>query len=198
MFMGPLEVAKPWSTKGIVGVRRFLERMHKLSEKPLTNDPPPPELERLLHKTLKKVSHDTERIFFNTAISQMMVYSSELAALEQLPRSLYEPLLLILSPYAPHLAEELWEKCGHAPSISAQPWPVWDEKLTIDDTVTIVCQINGKLRSRLELPRDLKSADLEKAALADPRIVELLAGKKPAKVITVPNKLVNIVIEVVQ
>jgi leucyl-tRNA synthetase len=195
MFMGPLEVSKPWSTSGIFGVRRFLERVHKLAAKPLTDDAPLPELLRLLHKTLKKVGRDTEHLLFNTAISAMMVYSGELAALDQLPRSLFEPLLLILSPYAPHLAEELWEKCGHKGSISSQPWPKWDEKLTIDDTVTIVCQINGKVRSRLELARDLPKADLEKAALTDARIVEMLAGRQPVKVVSVPNKLVNIVVK---
>ena len=195
MFMGPLEVSKPWSTNGILGVKRFLDRVYKLGDKPLTQDPPPEELNRLLHKTIKKVSKDTDQLCFNTAIAQMMIYSSELAALEKLPRALYEPFILVLSPYAPHLAEELWEKCGHKPSIASHPWPVWDEALTIDDTVTIVCQINGKLRSRLELPRDLSAADLEKAALADERIIELLAGKKPVKIITVPNKLVNIVVK---
>jgi leucyl-tRNA synthetase len=195
MFMGPLEVAKPWSTKGIVGVKRFLERIYRLADKPLTDDAPPPELERLLHKTVKKVTKDTGNLWFNTAISQMMIYSTELAALDRLPRSLYEPLLKLISPYAPHLAEELWEKCGHSPLLSSEPWPSWNEALTVDETVTIVCQINGKVRSRLELPRGLKPAELEKAALADERIIELLAGKKPVKVVTVPNKLVNIVVK---
>ncbi|MBN2351771.1 MAG: leucine--tRNA ligase [Spirochaetales bacterium] len=195
MFMGPLEVSKPWTVSGILGVKRFLDRVYKLGDKPLADGEPPRELLRLLHKTIRKVTKDTDNLCFNTAISQMMIYSGEIAGLDTLPRALWEPFLLVLAPYAPHLAEELWEKCGRKPSISAHPWPAWDEALTVDETVTIVCQINGKVRSRLELPRDLKPAELEKAALADARIRELLAGKKPAKVVTVPNKLVNIVVK---
>jgi leucyl-tRNA synthetase len=195
MFMGPLEVSKPWSTNGILGVKRFLDRVYRLNDKELSDQAPPHELLCLLHKTIKKVSRDTSQLLFNTAIAQMMIYSGEIAALDKLPRTLYEPFILLLSPYAPHLAEELWEKCGREPSVSSQSWPEWDEKLTIDQTVTIVCQINGKLRSRLELPRDTSASELEKTALADERIQELTAGKKVVKVITIPNKLVNIVVK---
>lgn len=195
MFMGPLEVSKPWSTQGIAGVKRFLERVYKISEKPLTAAPPPLELLKLLHKTIKKVTLDTSNLAFNTAISQMMIYSAELAKLESIPKSLWEPFILILSPYAPHLCEELWERCGNSPSIAKVPWPSYEESFTIDETVTIVCQINGKLRARLELPRNLPEARLKEETLAHPRIKELISGQEIIKVITVPNKLVNIVIK---
>jgi leucyl-tRNA synthetase len=195
MFMGPLEVSKPWTTSGILGVKRFLDRVWKLGDKPLTNDAPAPELLRSLHKTIKKVTKDTGNLWFNTAISQMMVYSAELACLDRLPRALFEPFLLILNPYAPHVAEELWEKCGHKPSLAAQSWPAWDEALTLDETVTIVAQINGKVRARLDLARNLSADDLKKEVLEHERIKDLIAGKQVLKVITVPNKLVNIVVK---
>jgi leucyl-tRNA synthetase len=195
MFMGPLEVSKPWSTKGITGVKRFLDRVYKLSGIPLSTDAPPQELERLLHKTIKKVSHDIKNLFFNTAIAQMMIYTGELSGLDKLPRALWEPFILILSPYAPHLAEELWEKCGKKPSVSTQPWPAYNEALTIDELVTLVCQINGKVRARLEVKHGLSSEELQREALGNSRIKELISGKTVLKVIAVPNKLVNIVVK---
>ncbi len=195
MFMGPLQVSKPWSTKGIAGVKRFLDRVWKVSEKKLTDKKPPENLVKLLHKTIKKVSNDTANLEFNTAIAQMMIYIGELHREEFLYRELWEPFVLLLAPYAPHMAEELWEKLGNSPSVAYAEWPKWDEALTIDETVTVVYQINGKIRAREEIPQGLSKEELEKRALDNGRIKQLLEGKRVVKVIAIPNKLVNIVVK---
>ncbi|MDR2184440.1 MAG: leucine--tRNA ligase [Treponema sp.] len=201
MFMGPLEVSKPWSTAGLIGVSRFLERIWTTGEKcgarggeeELSGEEMD-RLTRLLHKTIKKVSGDTETLNFNTAISQMMIYSNELAKLAAVPRSLWEPLVLMLSVYAPHLGEELWEKLGHAGTVSASPWPSWDEKLTRESEVTIVVQVNGKIREKFTAPAGSSGEELKKTAAALPGIVKWTEGKTVVKVIAVPDKLVNIVV----
>jgi leucyl-tRNA synthetase len=195
MFMGPLEVSKPWSTQGIAGIKRFLDRIWRLSELPADDGEPQEELLRLLHRTIKKVSEDTRTLQFNTAIAQMMILVTELAKREKLHPALWEPFVLILAPYAPHLAEELWEKLGHRPSVAYQRYPSWDEALTLEGTREIVLQINGKIRARLQLPAGLSAAELENQALTHPRIQELLGGKKPRKVIAVPDRLVNFVVQ---
>jgi leucyl-tRNA synthetase len=194
MFMGPLQVTKPWSTNGLVGVHRFLDRIWRLSERPLTDEPLSRDMERLLHKSIKKVSQDTENLEFNTAISQMMILVNELFKLEALPRKAWEAFVLLLAPYAPHLAEELWEKLGHTPSVSRVPFPEWNEELARDDEVTIVIQVNGKMRAKVQALADLSEQDLKDLALNQKRIQELVNGKTPKKIITVPNKLVNIVL----
>jgi leucyl-tRNA synthetase len=203
MFMGPLEVSKPWATAGLVGVSRFLERLWALGEKPLAETPEAAGLSgeetqnilRLLHKTIKKVTDDTATLNFNTAISAMMVYSSELAKLERLPRSFWEPLVQMVGPYAPHLAEELWEKLGHQESISKSQWPRYDESLAADNEATIVVQVNGKIRDKFTAPVGTAKSELEKTALALPGIQKWLEGVTIAKVISVPDKLVNIVVK---
>jgi leucyl-tRNA synthetase len=194
MFMGPLEVSKPWSTQGIAGVKRFLDRVWRLSELPAAEGAPPAELERLLHRTIKKVGEDTRTLQFNTAIAQLMIYVTELNKQEKLHPALWKPFVLLLSPYAPHLAEELWEKLGGKPSVTFQAYPQYSEELTREGTREIVFQINGKVRARLELAAGLSASELEKQALAHPRIQELLAGQKPVKVIAVPDRLVNLVV----
>jgi leucyl-tRNA synthetase len=201
MFMGPLEVSKPWSTAGLIGVSRFLERIWAISEKCGTRDGgegiSPEEtdrLTRLLHKTIKKVSGDTEALNFNTAISQMMIYSNELAKLAAVPRSLWEPLVLMLSVYAPHLGEELWEKLGHTGTVSASPWPSWDETLTRENEVTIVVQVNGRIREKFTAPAGSPGEELKKTAAALPGIIKWTGGKTVVKVIAVPDRLVNIVV----
>ncbi|AEF83578.1 leucine--tRNA ligase [Treponema primitia ZAS-2] len=203
MFMGPLEVTKPWLTAGLVGVSRFLERLWAIAEKPLTEKSPTEalgaeqaeELVRLQHKTIKKVSRDTGSLDFNTAISQMMVYSNELAKLAELPRSLWEPLVLMVSAYAPHLGEELWEKLGHSGSVSKAAWPVWEEKLTADNEVTVVAQVNGKIRDKFTAAAGTSKEELEKIALALPGVLKWLDGQTVVKVIAVQDKLVNIVVK---
>jgi leucyl-tRNA synthetase len=201
MFMGPLEVSKPWITAGLVGVSRFLERLWAIGEKPLAegagtgNAARDGELIRLLHKTIKKVSADTANLNFNTAISQMMIYSTELAKLEQIPRSLWEPLVLMMGAYAPHLGEELWEKLGHRESVSKQAWPRYDEERTAESEVTIVVQVNGKIRDKFTAPAGTAKEELEKTSRELPGILKWTAGRTIAKVITVPDKLVNIVVK---
>jgi leucyl-tRNA synthetase len=195
MFMGPLEVSKPWSTKGIVGIKRFIERIWRVSELPASNEPAPEELLRLLHKTVKKVTQDTQGLAFNTAISQMMIFVSECLKQDHLFTGLWKNFILVLSPYAPHLAEELWEKCGETPSACLQPWPAWSEDLTIDDVVEVVCQINGKVRARLQVRRGLGKQEIQELALKEKRIAELTASVEIIKIIVVPDKLVNIVVK---
>jgi leucyl-tRNA synthetase len=210
MFMGPLEVSKPWSTAGLIGVSRFLERLWAIGnrdwgkrneelgmrngEKSLN----PEDMERLtklLHKTIKKVSSDTASLDFNTAISQMMIYSNELVKFAAFPPSFWEPLVVMLSAYAPHLGEELWEKLGRSESVSKSPWPQYEESLTIDSEVTIVVQVNGKIRDKFSAPPDTPTEELEKTARALPAIQKWTEGKTLVKVIAVPGKLVNVVVK---
>jgi leucyl-tRNA synthetase len=194
MFMGPLEVSKPWSSRSIVGVRRFLERMVKISEKPAASGKPDQALVKLCHKTIKKVTNDTEGLNFNTAIAQLMIYSTELAREEGLHPELWEPLILMLAPYAPHLAEELWEKAGKKPSVSKQGWPAYLDGLTRDETIEFVFQVNGKVRDKLELPVGLSKEEAQEKALASEKVRKWIAGKQIKQVIVVPNKLINIVV----
>ncbi len=195
MFMGPLEVSKPWATAGLVGVSRFLEKLWALGEKPLIEAEPERGELKLLHKTIKKVSMDTASLNFNTAISQMMIYANELAHLERLPRRLFEPLVLLFAPYAPHLAEELWERLGHVEELSRTAWPVWDESLAADEEKEIVVQVNGKIRERFATAAGTAEAELEMRARLLPKVQEWIAGKELAKVIVVKDKLVNFVVK---
>jgi len=201
MFMGPLEAMKPWSTKSVEGVTRFLDRLWRLCvdedgtpSAGLTDDAPDAATERIVHRTVKKVSEDVESLKFNTAIAQMMVCVNELTKLDRRPRWVIERLVLVLSPFAPHIAEELWQRLGHAESLAHEPWPVWDPVLVLEDTVTVAVQVNGKLRATLELPRDLGADEVREAALADERIRKYLEGATVKKVIHVPNKLLSVVV----
>jgi len=201
MFMGPLEVSKPWSTAGLIGVSRFLEKLWAISEKCASSSENAIgaeqrlELTRLLHKTIKKVSSDTATLNFNTAISQMMIYSNELIKLDGVPPSLWKPLVIMLSAYAPHLGEELWEKLGNKGSVSKHPWPAYDESLTVDEEVTVVVQVNGKIRDKFGAAYNTSTEELEKTARALPGIQKWINCKTIAKVIVVPDKLVNIVLK---
>ena len=197
MFMGPLEMVKPWNTQGLEGVYRFLGRVWRLfcddeGKLNLDGSEPAGTLLKVLHQTIKKVGEDTEALAFNTAISQMMIFVNEVTAQEKRPRKLLEPFVLVLAPYAPHLAEELWEKLGHKQSLAYEPWPKHDAALLVESTVTVILQVNGKLRDRVEVPAQISQADLEKLALANDRVKEHLAGKQVRKVIVVPGKLVNV------
>jgi len=199
MFMGPLEAMKPWSTRGVEGVTRFLERVWRLMvneegaiSSAVVTSAPSLDHQRLLHHTLKKVTEDIQALRFNTAISQMMVFTNELTKLEQRPRALLEPFVLILSPFAPHLAEELWEKLGGQTSVSQQPWPAFDPALTVSDRLTIPIQVNGKLRGKIEVGVDTTREEIE--SLSRAQISEWMQGKEPKKVIYVQKKLINFVV----
>ena len=194
MFMGPLEVSKPWSTQGLIGIHRFLEKVWTLGEKPLSKNEAGADLTKLLHKTIKKVSADTASLNFNTAISQMMIFVNELSKLNELPEAAWKDFVVMLSAYAPHLGEELWQKAGGKESVSYERWPKWNEELCKDDTCTVVVQVNGKIRDKFEADVNESKENLEKTALATEGAKRYLEGKTPAKVIVVPNKLVNIVV----
>jgi leucyl-tRNA synthetase len=155
--------------------------------------PSPQSLTKLMHRTIKKVSEDTASLNFNTAISAMMIYSNELAKLAEIPRELWEPLVIMLSAYAPHLGEELWEKLGHGESVSRCAWPAYDESFTHDDEVTVVVQVNGKIRDKFTAAAGTPKAELEKTALSLPGVLKWTEGHKIARIISVPDKLVNIV-----
>ncbi|HSF67085.1 MAG TPA: leucine--tRNA ligase [Nitrospiraceae bacterium] len=199
MFMGPLEAVKPWSTRGVEGVTRFLERVWRLMvneegrlSSAVAEVAPALEHQRLLHQTIKKVTEDIEELRFNTAISQMMVFTNEMTKTEPRSRALLEPFVLILAPFAPHLAEELWELLGHEPSVSQQPWPIFDLSLTVSDRLIIPIQVNGKLRAKLDVEADATREHVE--ALARAQIAEWLQGKEPKKIVYVEKKLMNFVV----
>ena len=196
MFMGPLQVSKPWSTTGIAGVWRFIDRIWRMGdEKAITEEKAPADILRSLHKTIKKVTDDTATLNFNTAISQMMVYVNDLSKLETLPREAWEPLVLMIAPYAPHLAEELWEKAGHKPSVANVAWPKYDEALTVDAEIQVVCQINGKVRAKLMLSKDASWEEIIAAAKANDNVKKYLEGATIVKEIVVPGKLVSFVVK---
>ena len=201
MFMGPLEAMKPWSTRGVEGITRFLDRVWRLivneaGGPSLAGIEAEPSLEqrRLLHQTIKKVTDDLEALRFNTAIAQMMVFTNEVTKLKMRPRALLEPFVLLLSPFAPHIAEELWERLGKAPSVATQPWPEYDPALVARDRLTIPIQVNGKLRSKIEVPADSSEEQVVRLARQDAKLSEWLQGKTPRKVIYVEKKLVNFVV----
>lgn len=199
MFMGPLEAMKPWSTRGVEGVTRFLERVWRLMiddegalSKAVVSTAPSLDQNRLLHHTIKKVTEDIEGLRFNTAISQMMVFTNEMTKTERRPRALLEPFVLLLSPFSPHLAEQLWALLGHQPSVSQEPWPVYDPALTVSDRLTIPVQVNGKLRGKIEVAAHAARETIEPLARAT--AAEWLEGKELKKVIYVEKKLINFVV----
>lgn len=196
MFMGPFEAVKPWSTKSIEGSFRFAQKIYRIvDEMEMTDEAPPSELEKLLHKTIKKVTKDTENFGFNTAISQMMILANEVKKEKKLSKSLMEKFTLILAPYTPHLAEEIWEILGHKKSLAYEAWPEYDEKLIIDDTFELVFSTNGRVRGKKEVPKDISKEDAIVAARADENIQRNILGKEVIKEIYVLGKLVNIVVK---
>lgn len=194
MFMGPLQMSKPWSTDGLQGVYRFLERVCRLTDKPMSDDPMPRELEKELHKAGLKVTEDTASMSFNTAISQMMTLLNVATKQKKCYRSMMNMFVPMLSPYAPHLAEELWEFMGNDAPVSLVSWPVFDEKLAKDDTVTIPVQICGKVREKLELPAGLSREQMLEAVMNDEGVKSRIEGKEIIKTIVVPGRLVNLVV----
>jgi leucyl-tRNA synthetase len=200
MFMGPLEEMKPWSTRGVEGVYRFLNRVWRLVvdeegtlDAGLMDVVPDAELERVYHETVKKVGEDIETLRFNTAISQMMIFVNEVMKRDAHPRRVLEPFVLLLAPFAPHLAEELWSRLGHRESLTYEPWPSYDVEKLKRATVEVVLQVNGKVRGKIDVDIDTPEHDLEAMALADENVKRHLADKKVAKAVVVKNRLVNIV-----
>jgi leucyl-tRNA synthetase len=199
MFMGPLEAMKPWSTRGVEGVTRFLDRVWRLMvgdegtlSPAVIAAEPSLEQRRLLHQTIKKVTEDLNELRFNTATAQMMVFTNELTKVDQRPRTLLEPFVLLLSPFAPHLCEELWERLGHKPSVSQQSWPRFDPQFVVSDRLEIPVQVNGRLRGKVEVAADVSRQEVE--VLARNQVKEWLQGKDPKKVIYVEKKLINFVV----
>lgn len=196
MFMGPLEVSKPWATTGLVGVYRFLDRIYRLfEERTVIDEQPSDELNRTLHKTIKKVTYDTNTLNFNTAISQMMVLVNELYKVETLPRMVAETLVKLLGPYVPHLAEELWERLGHSGGLSTVAWPQFVEELTVDNQIEMVFQVNGKVRSKVTVSKGLGKDEVLAMAKKDEKLASWLEGRTIVKEIVVADKLVNIVVK---
>jgi leucyl-tRNA synthetase len=205
MYMGPLEDPKPWSMQDVNGVYNFLNRVWRLVidehsetlalspslvDRAATDDE-----NRILHRTIEAVTGDIAKLKFNTAIARMMEFTNFFTKLADRPRSVLEKFVLLVSPFAPHMAEELWQALGHAETLAYEPWPQFDPALAREDTIEIPVQINGKLRSKLAVPADADGAALEAAARGDARIAELLAGKQVVKAIVVPGRLVNFVIK---
>lgn len=196
MFMGPLQLSKPWSTTGISGIWRFLDRIWRLNEEhPRADIPVPADLEKLMHKSIKKITDDTRTLNFNTAISQMMVMVNEFYKLETLPRSAWTDFILLLSPYAPHLSEELWSLEGHKESLAYASWPVYEEHLTKDTEIEVVIQVNGKVRSKMTAEPGTDKETLIAMAKEDARIQTFLEGHQIVKEIVVPDKIVNLVVK---
>jgi leucyl-tRNA synthetase len=193
MFMGPLEQVKPWQTSGIQGVRRFLDRVHAVATKPLS-DTLDAETRKLLHKTVKKVTEDVEALRYNTAISAMMIFTNHLAALEAPPREAVEKLVLCLSPYAPHLAEEIWSTLGKTASLAGATWPAFEEALCIDDVIELPVQVNGKVRGKVTLAHDATEDMAREAALKDENVQKFTAGKAVRKVVYVPGRILNVIV----
>ena len=194
MFMGPLEAVKPWQTKDIVGIARFLDKVWKIAQRPLVDGLGEGEVLRAVHKATKKVTEDIEGMRFNTAISALMVLSNVLAKLDQVPRGALARMALLLNPFAPHLAEELWERLGHAASLTHAAWPGYDPALCEDEEVEVVVQINGKIRARITCAKGTDEATLKAMAHGLERIRELLVGQTIRREIVVVDKLVNIVV----
>jgi len=176
------------------GGLRIQDRSRVLPDRHRQIAEPPLEQRRLLHQTVKKVTDDLEALRFNTAIAQMMVFTNEVTKLKTRPRALLEPFVLLLSPFAPHIAEELWERLGKAPSVATQPWPQYDPALVVSERLTIPIQVNGKLRSKIEVPADSSEEEVVRLARQDAKLSEWLQGKTPRKVIYVEKKLVNFVV----
>lgn len=197
MFLGPLEQAKPWNTAGITGVYGFLKKLWRLyfddNGLNITNDEPTAEMYKSLHKTIKKVTEDIENFSFNTSVSQFMICVNELAQQKCHHRAILEPLAILVSPYAPHIAEELWSALGHEGSIATVAFPKFEEKYLVESEKEYPVSFNGKMRFTIKLPLDLTAAQIEEIVMADERTQNQLQGRTPNKVIIVPGKIINLV-----
>ena len=198
MFIGPLEKAAPWSTDGIMGIQRFLQRCWRLllddtsgeeELRKLVAGVGTQEQARLHARTIAGVSEDIENMRFNTAISKLMVFVRDISKDAPMSRGCAETLVLLLSPMAPHISEELWRRLGHGETLAYEPWPVADESLLVDDEITIVAQVNGKKRDELRVPRDASVEQIEALALASENVQKFLGQREPKRIIVVPQDL---------
>ena len=209
MFLGPLEQSKPWNTNGITGVHGFLKKLWRLfylspsgggaqgageAALNISNDEPTKGELKTLHKTIKKITEDIERFSFNTSISNFMICVNELTDAKCNKREILEPLLICLSPYAPHIAEELWKQLGHTESISTAAFPDFNEAYLVDDSINYPISFNGKVKFTLELAATLTKEEVEVIAMAHENMIKFLDGKEPKKVIVVHKKIVNVVV----
>jgi leucyl-tRNA synthetase len=198
MFLGPLEQFKPWNTNGIDGVHKFLKKYWKLFHPTngfeVSAEAPSPAELKTLHKTIKKVEEDMERLAFNTSVSTFMICVNELTALKTNKKAILEPLTILLSPYAPHITEEIWSLLGHSESITYAAFPMWKEEYLAESSFEYPVSVNGKMRGKITFPTDMPKEAIEKEVLASGVIDKYLEGKAPKKVIVVPNKIVNVVV----
>ena len=197
MFLGPLEQAKPWNTAGISGVYNFLRKLWRLyfndNGWQVTDEAPTPEMLKALHKTIKKVNEDIENFSFNTSVSQFMICVNELSSLKCHHRDVLAPLAVLVAPFAPHIAEELWKRLGNTESVTYAPYPVHEDKYLQEDSKEYPVSFNGKVRFKRAYATSMSVAEIEQAILADPQTAEQLQGNTPKKVIVVPNRIINIV-----
>ncbi|SQA93011.1 leucine--tRNA ligase [Capnocytophaga ochracea] len=197
MFLGPLEQAKPWNTAGISGVYNFLRKLWRLyfndNGWQVTDEAPTPEMLKALHKTIKKVNEDIENFSFNTSVSQFMICVNELSTLKCHHRDVLTPLAVLVAPFAPHIAEELWKRLGNTESVTYAPYPVHEDKYLQEDSKEYPVSFNGKVRFKRAYATSMSVAEIEQAILADPQTAEQLQGNTPKKVIVVPNRIINIV-----
>jgi len=197
MFLGPLEQAKPWNTAGITGVSGFLKKLWKLyfddNGLIVTANPATPEALKILHRTIKKAQDDIENFSFNTSVSAFMIAVNELTAINCHERSILEPLAILISPYAPHIAEELWRQLGHQSSISTVPFPKFHAEYLVESSKEYPVSFNGKMRFKIELPMDLTVEQIQAAVMADERTLQQLNGQQPKKFVIVPGKIINLV-----
>lgn len=203
MYLGPLDASKPWNTRDIVGVNRFIRRVWRVftggdgeetaASIRVTDAPPADDLLRALHKTIAKVTDDLEGMRFNTAIAALIEFVAQLVPLDAVPRAIAEPFVLLLSPLAPHVAEELWSRMGHGDSLANEAWPEADESLLVEDTIPIAVQVNGKLRANIQVPADASKDAILDQARSDENVVRHIEGKTMRREIYVPGRIVNFV-----
>ena len=196
MFMGPLDADKPWNDDAVVGAKKFIDRVFRLyTEDNKVSDEENKNLEKTYHQTVKKVTNDYESLCINTAISQMMIFINAVQKENIFPREYAEGFIKLLNPLCPHITEEIWERLGHNNTIAYEPWPTYEEEKTIDDTITIGVQVNGKLRGTIDIAKDAPKEEVEELAKANENVKKFTEGLEIVKVIVVPNKIVNIVVK---
>ena len=198
MFLGPIEQDKPWNTAGISGVHNFLKKFWRLFYQNdhclVTEDSPSAKSMKVLHQTIKKITDDIERLSFNTCVSTFMICINELTALKCSNKTVLEPILIMLSPFAPHFCEELWQQLGHQKSIEFEPFPVFDPSKVEETTKEYPVSFNGKMRFTIKLSLEMGVEEIKQAVMKEQRTLDQIQGSRPKKIIVVPGKIINIVI----